>query len=361
MKNLIISLLLLMSILPISARDKTAPLAAYLQDSTWYFVDYSGKEIFHSSRISELRGFREGLYRVTMHSSPTRSYWVFLHQDGSIAFRPNSAVVEDFHDGMALSARKNMWSKDMQVLGYYDKNGNEVIKHKYDDATNFSHGLAYVFNKEESGFINKKGKMVIPLKDRAANPFSEGLAPVNTKDFKVGFIDTTGKLVIDYQYDEAQMFSEGRCAVYVKGYFAYIDKTGKMFVQPTYDFAQPFHENYAFVAIVQDRRKFAKPKWGFIDTTGKLVCELKYKAAKHFSEGLAAVMTKNNKWGFINYKDSLVISDKFDMLYPFKDGLAWAEIRDENKYGFINKKGEWEIVFDNPKRVFDLRWNKRVK
>lgn len=362
MKNFIfITVLILISTLAIDAKSTKEPFAAYQKDSTWYIIDINKQEIFHSSKISELRGYSEGLFRVTMKSTPTKSYWEFLHKDGSLAFKPNVVVIDDFHDGMALSARKNMWAKSLQILGYYDKNGNEAVKHKYDDATYFSEGLAYVHNKEISGFINKKGEMVIPLKDRAANPFSEGLAPVNTKEFKVGFIDTTGKLVIDYKFDEAQPFSEGKCAVHVDGHFAFIDKKGNMLVQPTYDFAHSFHENYAFVGMAEDRAKYAHPKWGFIDTTGKLVCELKYKFVHDFSEGLAGVLTQNDKWGFIDYKDSLVVPDKYDAVYSFKDDLAWAEIRSENKCGFINKKGEWVIVFDNPQKVFDLRWNKRVK
>lgn len=360
MKKYIVILLLCLVNIGISKQPKAKPLAAYLQDSTWHFIDENGDEFFTSKRISEVRGYSEGFFRVTIRDNKNKNHWEFLHEDGSFAFKPNSAVVYDMHNGMALSARKNMWSKSLQIFGYYDKNGNEVIKHKYDDAIDFHNGLAYVFNKNESGYINKQGKMLIPLKDKAGNGFSEGLAPVNTKEFKLGFINTKGEQIIDFKYDDALPFSEGKCAVHLEGYFAFIDSNDRMLVPPTYDFAHQFHENYAFVGRSENRR-YNDQKWGLIDTTGKLIVTFKYPYVKDFSEGLAAVQTENKKWGFINYQDSLVIPDIFDKVYSFKNGLAWASIKDENKYGFINKNGEWIISLDEPKQVFDIRWNKRVQ
>jgi basic membrane lipoprotein Med (substrate-binding protein (PBP1-ABC) superfamily) len=133
-----------------------------------------------------------------------------------------------------------------------------------------------------------------------------------------------------------------------------------MFVPPTYDFAHPFFENHAFVGMAEDRR-YAHPKWGFIDTMGKQIVEFKYSQVKDFSEGLAAVKTQDGKWGFIDYKDNMVIPNIYDDIYSFKNGLAWATIKSDKKYGFINKKGEWVITFDEPAQVFDIRWSKRVK
>ncbi len=361
MKKLIISLLLFAVSFQTGISKADTLLAAYLKDSTWYFIDTKGEEIFKTPAIDEVRGFSEGLIRVTMKKTETKNYWAFLNTDGTVAFIPRTSVILDFHDGMALSARKNSWSKSLQIFGFYDKNGNEVISHKYDDATNFSNGLAYVFNKETSGFINKKGEMVIPLPNKAANLFSEGLAAVNTADFKVGYIDTSGKMVIDFTYDEGQPFSEGKAAVHYTGYFGFIDRKGHFIAEPTFDFAHAFKENHAFVAMAEDRLRYARPRWGFIDTTGKLIADFKYHQVNDFSEGLASVQNAEGKWGFINYQDSLVIPAVYDKLASFKDGLAWAEITSENKYGFINKNGDWVILLDEPEKVFDLRLNKKVK
>jgi len=76
-----------------------------------------------------------------------------------------------------------------------------MIKHnskpQFDDARNFSEGLASVEIGDKWGFINKAGVMVI--KPQFETPgilfFSEGLACVEVGD-KDRFIDKTGKIVI---------------------------------------------------------------------------------------------------------------------------------------------------------------------
>jgi uncharacterized protein YkuJ len=60
----------------------------------------------------------------------------------------------------------------------------------------------------KSGFIDKNGKVVIELQFDNAGNFSEGLAEVK-KDDKYGFIDKSGKVVIEPQFDNAGNFSEG--------------------------------------------------------------------------------------------------------------------------------------------------------
>jgi hypothetical protein len=92
--------------------------------------------------------------------------------------------------------------------GFKDKQtGKVVVPAKYDDAHDFSEGLAAVKLDGKWGFIDKTGKKIIPLKYDDAEHFSEGLAPVKLDD-KWGFIDKTGKEVTSFKYDDAKSFSE---------------------------------------------------------------------------------------------------------------------------------------------------------
>ena len=54
---------------------------------------------------------------------------------------------------------------DIGFYGYYDKEGNEVIKPQYSCAHDFAHGLACVsYDRENNyGFINDHGDIVIPM------------------------------------------------------------------------------------------------------------------------------------------------------------------------------------------------------
>ena len=84
--------------------------------------------------------------------------------------------------------------------GYIDKTGKVVVEIKYDDAKDFSEGLAAVWKGGRYFYIDKTGKKAIKSTFANAESFSNGLAEVNwtivgddTKD--VGYIDKTGKII----------------------------------------------------------------------------------------------------------------------------------------------------------------------
>ena len=58
------------------------------------------------------------------------------------------------------------------------------------------------------GFVDTTGKLAIPLKFDDAGEFSEGLARVQDRsdEFLWGYTDKTGKLVIPYRYTFARLF-----------------------------------------------------------------------------------------------------------------------------------------------------------
>ncbi|OPH33706.1 hypothetical protein B5J94_12720, partial [Moraxella lacunata] len=72
--------------------------------------------------------------------------------------------------------------------GSIDKTGTVVIPIGYDDAWDFSEGLAWVIQHGNLNSINKNGKVVISTDYGRTNSFSEGLAGV-ASDKTWGFID----------------------------------------------------------------------------------------------------------------------------------------------------------------------------
>ncbi len=334
------------------------PLAAVLQDSIWSVIDYKGNVLFKDTKITDVLGYSEGAIRVRMKYDSLK-FWAFLDEEGKVLFYPKSQIVYNFADGMALSTRHNPWSRTLEIFGYYDKSGNEAVPHIYDDATNFSEGMAYVMNKDTSCYIDKSGSVVIPMQNLAGNEFKEGLADVNNKDGKIGFMEKEGKMRIGFSFDEVKPFSESKAIFNRYGRFGFIDSSGKVILKPIFDFADSFSEGYAFVGFAEDT--LFTPKWGFIDSKCNLVGDtVKYTDQKGFSEGLAAVKLQN-KWGFIDYKDQSVIPFDYDLVSSFKNGLAWALSKDKKVSAFINKNGEIVVDLTKAKRVFDLRWNTRVK
>ena len=180
---------------------------------------------------------------------------------------------------------------------------------------------------DKVGYKDENGNIVIPAKYDNADEFSEGLARVQING-KYGFIDQTDKLVIPAKYDDATSFSEGLAAVKINGKWGFIDKTDKLVIPAKYDDGVWFSEGLARVKI--------NGKRGFIDKTDKLVIPAKYDEAWSFSEGLARVKI-NGKWGVIDKTDKLVIPAKYDFVREFKNGKAEVELN--SRWFYIDKNG----------------------
>lgn len=129
-------------------------------------------------------------------------------------------------------------------FGYKNDKGKIIIVPKYDNAYDFSEGMAAVnigavvslstgLVGGKWGFIDGTGKEVILLKYAAVTQFNEGLAAFisgyyldDTKNVW-GYLDKTGKEVISAKYSYAEVFENGKAKVELNGRTFYIDKTGK--------------------------------------------------------------------------------------------------------------------------------------
>ena len=242
--------------------------------------------------------------------------------DVVIPFKYDEAY--NFSEGLAMVKLNGKW-------GFVDKSGKVVVPLKYDFPDDFSEGLATVTLKGKWGFIDKSGKEVVPLKYDAVWKFSEGLACVDLNG-KKGFIDKSGNEVVHLKYDVADDFSEGLVWVELNGKKGFIDKSGKEVVPLKYDGVGFFSEGLAGVEL--------KGKCGFIDKSGTEVVPLKYDGVGFFSEGLARVKL-NDKWGFIDKSGKEVVPLKYDDVWNFNEGLAEVELN--GKWGFIDKSGT-EVV-----------------
>ena len=88
------------------------------------------------------------------------------------------------------------------------------------------------------GYINKSGELIIPLQYDDANDFSEGLAWVKKGDLW-GANNTQGKVIIDFKYNSERAwllkYTNGFCCVEQDGKKFYIDREG--------NFAFSYYEN----------------------------------------------------------------------------------------------------------------------
>lgn len=126
----------------------------------------------------------------------------------------------DFHEGMAVypllktsyvqSASylegnvEEFFNSDNWYYIYIDKQGNDVLQKKFDNAGNFSEGLAVVRIGEKTGCIDHTGNFVF-YHDGIDNcyEYSEGYLPFCKNEngiYKFGFLDKNGKETIPAEY-----------------------------------------------------------------------------------------------------------------------------------------------------------------
>ncbi|MFN7853799.1 MAG: WG repeat-containing protein [Dolichospermum sp.] len=165
--------------------------------------------------------------------------------------------------------------------GYIDQTGRVVIQPQFEEADNFSEGIASVMIDEKWGYIGKSGQFVIPPQFDCAWDFSEGLAMV-TIDNKWGYIAKSGQFVISPQFEEAWDFSEGLARVMIDEKWGYINKNGKLIIPPQFDIAADFSESLARVMIDKI--------WGYIGKSGQFIIPPQFDEAWDFSKGIARVM-----------------------------------------------------------------------
>lgn len=242
--------------------------------------------------------------------------------------------ISSFKEGLASVSKEN--SAGEYKWGYINTDGKIVVPLKYDEAQDFSNGLACVSLNGKSGFINRNGKVMVPFIWDAADSFSEGLAVVE-KNGKSGCIDTTGKIVLALKYANLHQFNEGLIAYEDNnGKWGFIDRTGKVIIEPKYGgIWGPFGTFIDGLCLMNVWNSAFK--YGFIRKNGEEAIGFMYDEAKQFSEGLAAVR-KEKKYGYINKEGETVIPFDYDYAYSFENGIA--QVKQNERYGFINKKGE---------------------
>ena len=206
----------------------------------------------------------------------------------------------------------------------------------------FSENLYPINDILGGGYINKDGVIVLKQQYNFAGRFSGNYAIVQNKNLKYGVIDKTGNLVVDFEYDCLDNLHDNFVTYKENEKYGYINIIKNQKSEPIYDKIKIFKEGMAAISI--------NNKWGFINKYGKIVIEPKYFAVSNFSQGLAAVSFSNHKTaGYINKKGNMVISFEDNSLEPkeFREGLVPVVQGNDMSCSYINKKGK--VIIDKNK------------
>ena len=100
-------------------------------------------------------------------------------------------TVGEFHEERAKVYLNNS-------IGFIDTKGKLITPVEWEDASDFSEGLACVCDDESDyGYIDREGNVVIPFVWFTAGPFKNGVAEVQDEDYNRYLIDKKGKVIDD--------------------------------------------------------------------------------------------------------------------------------------------------------------------
>ncbi|HYF92278.1 MAG TPA: WG repeat-containing protein [Symbiobacteriaceae bacterium] len=222
--------------------------------------------------------------------------------------------------------------------GYIDRTGRFVIQPAFEAAEEFAaDGTAVVYRDGRAGLIGRDGKFLVqPQYDYAylPSPAGERVLIGQGKGVAVG----PGGKVLFASPELDGPFRDGLARIKRGNVSGYINTAGAVVIEPQFQYA---HDFAAGKAVVQIR----EGQFALIDKAGERLGEYAYEQLRGPSEDLLVYMVKGPKYGYLTLAGEVALAAQFGDAHPFEDGLAIVGAGDwsDNRYGVINRKGEYVI------------------
>jgi len=252
-----------------------------------------------------------------------------------------SSDMRPMRDGLVAFSVPKPDNFTMRLWGFRNAEGKIVIPAKYDKVQNFSHGLAAVASGEwdlaKWGFIDTKGRMVIPQKfSHEPSPFDVcGLSLVIDREGNSAYMDKNGQ-ILPNRYDEATPFvnSIALCRNEFDDGCALIDSAQHKQTVYGYELA-------SYININQQRPsgyyQHDSKDYTFADNLAYVGSDIIIYDEKLY------VKVRDAGYGLLDNKGNLVMCG---LAGCFSCGIAPVYDLDKGMVGYVNKKGEWVIVFE---------------
>ena len=228
--------------------------------------------------------------------------------------------------------------------GYSNEKGEIVIKPKYEEAGFFNYGMAWVKRKHKYAYRNKWLRITRFKFDRASNfAYSRGYVKIGDESFCINKwgrkIECVFGCVVTSDWAFPIYQKEGKLGIIVTSYPK--DETGQIYEKV---------DSLAAIwdSIISNQNHYAAAKkdsfWGVINLEGKEISPCIYEKMEvqdpFFREYRFIKIMKNEKWGFLNEKGELVVETKYHKV-GFFNNQGFAKVwLDEHFWGYIDETGK---------------------
>jgi hypothetical protein len=275
---------------------------AFGKDTSWGFLNLNG-QIAIPPNAKFIDQFCDSVAIIVNWRSdmPDVKYYGYIRRDGVVIAQPKYLDATQFSEGYAFVMNDS-------IRGWINKDGKIVKTLKSGFGESFYEGLAVVQDTvPKYGYVDKNFEVAIPYIFNEAHNFSDGLALVEYDGY-FGFIDKSGKFVIRPKFFYARDFKEGR--IFVASSFgnkitkwAVYTKGNKFLTDFIFDNVRDYSEGFACVQ--------KDSVWSFIDIWGDEQFNKRFKLADSFKNGLGwASELDGSKRGYIN------IMGEYEILIP---------------------------------------------
>lgn len=284
-------------------------------------------------------GVDEGGNRIEYSDDAKKGY---KDINNKIVIKPIYQEAGNFSEGLAPVRKGNFWS-------FIKKDGASIVDFQYDTVLSFSKGVAYVKKSMKWGKIDKEGNVIVSFIYDYPYDFNDGLAPFKS-GVKYGFLDSSLNKVLSPVYDNATRFYNGLACVEINNEWKWINRKGETIISvnkfgndyiPVFNYDKYFGELIIY-SEAKNNYLFLSRKGDIINSgIGRIDNYNYYYRKNNFNEGL--VPFRNDKLdGFIDTLGNVKVVAKYSQVWSFNEGLAMVKSTDD-KCGFIDKTGQLVI------------------
>ncbi len=239
----------------------------------------------------------------------------------------------------------SMYSNDICAVkigdfwGFVNAAGENLSGAEYRTAGDFTGDKAFVENQEgEKYFIdsegNKRGVLPDGVDPESVGNFQDGVYSVCDSG-KYDFY-TIDKQKVLGSYSDATTFANGYAVVLTDTGFGLIDAEGK--AVGSADYLKVACDERG-VATEKERIFFMKgDSWLMTSVDGSVVGTDTYEEVKPFyPNGAYAAVKKEGKWGFVDTEGKMCITPQFEDARSFSNG--YAAVKKDHMWGFVDVSG----------------------
>ncbi|HSW61610.1 MAG TPA: WG repeat-containing protein [bacterium] len=232
---------------------------------------------------------------------------------------------------------------DKTKYGFEEFDKNVIIPATFDNAFQFSSGVAAVKKDGKWGYINNSGKALTDFSFDDASSFSGFLATVK-KGEESFLIELSFKKImkLNSKYNIRELSSE---LAVLEGFLPnkpafLIAKSGSILVDEKRNYYKIYGESDGLIRVMKNNNGLSS--FGFINIKGEEVIPSIYEIANDFVHGIAAVKTKKG-WSVINSKGKNMIPfSRFENI-SVVDAKALFVSKSDGKYALLKIDSESEI------------------